>query len=58
MKRILWSAAVIPLVCGVAWLFGFDFNERGTNAGFVALWSIMLAIFVYACPLWRMTDGR
>lgn len=50
MKRLACGVGAALAFCGIAWLFGFDFDERGTNAGFVALYCLIFggAAYFYA----------
>lgn len=52
MKRWIASIAAALVVCGLAWLGGFDFNERGVDALFVAGFALYVAGFTYFFPSW------
>jgi hypothetical protein len=53
-KRKRLTATILSAigVCVMAWIAGFDFDERGATAFFVAAFAIVFPIFVYTCPLW------
>lgn len=52
MKRIVYSVLAALGVCALAWLMGYDFDERGGQAVGTALAAIGVAGFIYSCPLW------
>lgn len=52
MKRIVVSLLVSALVPALAWIGGFDFDERGFIALFVCLYAIGAFVFTYAWPGW------
>lgn len=52
MKRLLASIAAALVVCALAWIGGFDFNERGFDALFVAFYALLAAGLTYICPIW------
>ena len=52
MKRITCSILSAAVVCGFAWLWGYDFNERGATALIVAYIAAAAGIFVYMFPGW------
>lgn len=50
-KRPVLAAAVAALVVlSLAWIAGFNFNERGINAFFVAYIALWLAALAYFFP--------
>lgn len=51
--RYLMSILSGLFVCFLAWCGGFDFNERGAGAFFVALYSVSAVGFVYTYPGWK-----
>jgi hypothetical protein len=53
MKRFLASILTVAVVCAIAWLFGFDFDKRGVNAGFLAVLAIYCGGAVYIFPGWK-----
>lgn len=53
MKRILCSIGAGLIACLLAWLSGFDFNERGVDTLFVAIYALIFAGFAYAYPGWE-----
>ena len=53
MKRIACSIFAGLAVCAMAWICGFDFNERGFTAFFVAYVSACAALMTYLFPNWR-----
>lgn len=46
MKRWALAIAVAAAVCLLAWLGGFDFNERGAAAFGVATWALWASAVV------------
>lgn len=52
MKRITCSIAAAGLVCLLAWLSGFDFNERGGTALLVAYLTLVTGGATYFFPGW------
>lgn len=52
MKRALASIVAALWVCGLAWIAGFDFNERGFDALFVAGVAVVVGVFTYLIPIW------
>jgi len=53
MKRIAWTIGLAALVPVMAWLLGFDFNERGLAAFLTACMTLAAALMTYTCPIWR-----
>lgn len=53
MKRVTFSLLVVAIICAIAWLFGFDFDKRGVEAGFLAAFAIYCGGAVYFCPGWK-----
>lgn len=53
MKRIACSIFAGLAVCAMAWIGGFDFNERGFIAFFVAYVSACAALMTYWFPNWK-----
>ncbi|MFN8994737.1 MAG: hypothetical protein ACK5X3_13890 [Pseudomonadota bacterium] len=39
-KRAAAFSVAVAVVCGVAWVCGFNFNERGLLSGMVAVYAI------------------
>lgn len=52
MKRLLASILAAAVVCAIAWIFGFDFDKRGAEAGFLAVITIWCGGAVYLFPGW------
>lgn len=52
MKRIICTIAAVALVSALAWVGGFDFNERGEAAVIVSMFAVFAAAFVYGYPGW------
>lgn len=53
MKRITCSLLVAAIICGFAWLWGFDFNERGDTALLVAYLAVAAGAITYFRPVWN-----
>jgi hypothetical protein len=53
VKRALWSLAVAASVPALAWVGGFDFNERGYVAFMVALYTPAAGLSVWFFPSWK-----
>lgn len=51
-KRVLTSLLAGAVVCGMAWIGGFDFNERGDKALITTLFALWVSVMVYAYPGW------
>ena len=51
--RYLISLLSGLIVCFLAWCGGFDFNERGSAAFFVAYFSLFIMGVVYSFPGWN-----
>jgi hypothetical protein len=47
VKRIIFSGAAIGLVLGLAWVGGFDFNERGVMAFGVSALALWIGAWAY-----------
>lgn len=52
MKRALCSIGAGLIVCGLAWVAGFDFTERGYTAFCVAVASLWAVFLVCTYPGW------
>lgn len=53
MKRVICALLAASIVCGLAWLWGFDFNERGDTAIVVAYLALAASGVVYFFPGWK-----
>ena len=40
------------IVCVIAWIGGFDFNERGGPAALVTISALFVFGWIYFCPIW------
>lgn len=50
VRRALAAIAAIAAVCLLSWIGGFDFNERGASAFFIAYLSITFGVVAAAFP--------
>lgn len=51
--RLIVSALIgIFLACGIAWLSGFNFDQRGPVAVGVAIGSAIIFFVAVICPAW------
>ena len=53
MKRILASLLAGLIVLVLAWLAGYDFNERGSKAFTCGIVVLMAIGMVYSYPGWK-----
>ena len=52
MKRVLVSLASAMIVPIGFWLAGWDFNERGGQALFCYVFTVLIAGIIYSYPGW------
>lgn len=50
VRRVIAAVATAAAICALAWLHGFDFNERGTEALVVAYLSVWFGGLAAAYP--------
>lgn len=48
VKKIIASVIVAALYLSIVWVFGFDFNERGNDAGIVCIFGLYFSYL----PFW------
>lgn len=53
MKRILCSLIPIPVVVALAWLAGYDFDQRNWGVAYIAFITFAACGLVYISPEWR-----
>lgn len=52
MKRLVASVCIALIIPALAWLAGFDFNERGVSALFTAVGASFTFVAAYSYPFW------
>ena len=55
-KRIAYTLLCPAIVCLMAWLAGYNFDERGYTAFLVFYVSLGAALFVWWSPSWKPLD--
>lgn len=50
-KRVVAFAASMATFAGLAWLCGYDFDQRSPGVAIGALFAICVSAWVAACPL-------
>lgn len=49
-RRVFAALAAVAVVCAMAWIAGFDFNERGAAAFAVAFIAVMYGALAASYP--------
>lgn len=50
IKRALIFVASMTVMCGIAWVGGYDFDRRGPDAAFLLAIGLWLSFVASICP--------